>query len=99
MWSKHIFAKRKQLGRQLRKMCWLLGSNAQLNLTSKLLFYKAKTHLALWNPAVEYSIPLEHRNHSKIPIKDAKNNNSCTMVRDKRYLTSLSEHSHGGGGD
>jgi len=40
-WRKHIFTKRKQLGIQLSKMYWLLGSKSQLSIESKLLLYKA----------------------------------------------------------
>jgi len=40
-WRKHIFSKRKQLGIQLGKMYWLLGSKSQLSIKNKLLLYKA----------------------------------------------------------
>jgi len=41
---KHIFIERKQLGIQLSKMYWLLGSRSdesQLSIENKLLLYKA----------------------------------------------------------
>lgn len=37
-WRKHIFAKRKQLGHQLRKIYWLIGRNSAIE--NKLLLYK-----------------------------------------------------------
>jgi len=40
-WRKHIFIKRKQLGIQLSKMYWLLGSKSQLSIENKLLLYEA----------------------------------------------------------
>jgi len=40
-WRKHIFEKRIQLGIQLSKMHWLLGSKSQLSIESKLLLHKA----------------------------------------------------------
>jgi len=36
-----LFTKRKQLGIQLSKMYWMLGSKSQLSIESKLLLYKA----------------------------------------------------------
>jgi len=39
-WRKHIFTKRKQLGIQLSKIYWLLGSKSQLSIENKLLLYK-----------------------------------------------------------
>jgi len=40
-WGRRIFTKRKQLGIQLSKMYWMLGSKSQLAIESKLLLYKA----------------------------------------------------------
>jgi hypothetical protein len=39
-WHIHIFAKRKQLGINLTKMCWLLGRKLKLSTSNKLLIYK-----------------------------------------------------------
>jgi hypothetical protein len=39
-WRKHIFAKRKQLGITLTKMCWLLERKSKLSTSNKLLIYK-----------------------------------------------------------
>jgi len=36
-WRRHISTKRKQLGIQLSKMYWMLGSKSQLSIESKLL--------------------------------------------------------------
>jgi len=36
-WKKHVFTKRKQLGNQLSKIYWLLGSKPQLSTENKLL--------------------------------------------------------------
>jgi len=38
---KHVFTKRKQLGIQLSKTYWLLGSKSQPSIENKLLLYKA----------------------------------------------------------
>jgi len=40
-WRKRMFTKRRQLGIQLSKMYWLLGSKSQLSTKNKLLLYKA----------------------------------------------------------
>jgi hypothetical protein len=39
-WSKHISAKRKQLGIILTKTHWLLGRKSKLSTSNKLLIYK-----------------------------------------------------------
>jgi hypothetical protein len=52
-WYKHIFAKRKQLGITLTKMCWLLGRKSKLCTSNKPLIYKT-----IFNPIWIYGIQL-----------------------------------------
>ncbi|CAB0042470.1 unnamed protein product [Trichogramma brassicae] len=52
-WRPHIWAKRKQLGLQLRKMNWLLGPKSQLSLDNKILLY-----LTILKPIWSYGIQL-----------------------------------------
>jgi len=46
-WRKHIFSKWKQLGIQMSKMYWLLGSKSQLSIKNKLLLYET-IHKSIW---------------------------------------------------
>jgi len=63
-WRRHIFTKRKQLGIQLSKMCWMLGSKSQLSIESKLLLYKAILEpiwtygVQLWGTAANSNIEI-----------------------------------------
>jgi hypothetical protein len=41
IWHKYIFAKRKQLGKTITKMYWLLRPKSKLFTSKKLLIYKA----------------------------------------------------------
>jgi len=50
-WRKHIFTERKQLGIQLGKMYWLVGSESQLSTESRL-------HKAILKPIWAYSVQL-----------------------------------------
>ena len=53
-WRKHIFTKRKQLGLQLCKMYWMRGRNSQLNLSSKVLLYKAIIK-PIWTYGIQFT--------------------------------------------
>jgi len=63
-WRRHIFTKRKQLGIQLRKMYWMLGSMSQLSIENKLLLYEAILKpiwtygIQLWGTAANSNIEI-----------------------------------------
>lgn len=52
-WRKHIFAKRKQLGKKFSQMYWLFGRKSELSTENKLLLYKT-----ILKPIWTYGIPL-----------------------------------------
>jgi len=70
-WKKHINTKRKQLGIQLSKMYWLLGSKSQLSIENKLLLYKAILKsiwiydVQLWGTASNSNIEIIQRFQNK----------------------------------
>jgi hypothetical protein len=53
-WHRHIFAKLKQLGIALTKMCWLLGRKSKLPTSNKLLIYKTILKL-IWTYGIQLS--------------------------------------------
>jgi len=63
-WRKHIFTKRKQLGIQLSKIYWLLGSKSQLSIKNKLLLHKAILE-SIW----VYGVQLWGRTSSNLNIE------------------------------
>lgn len=71
-WKKHIFAKRKQLGLQLRKIYWLIGRKSKMSLKNKLLLYKSiikpiwSYGIQLWRTASNSNIEILQRFQSKI---------------------------------
>jgi hypothetical protein len=72
-WHKHIFAKLKQLGITLTKMCWLLGRKSKLSAINKLLIYKT-----IFKPIWTYRIQLWGTNStSDIQILDSSNRKPC----------------------
>jgi len=74
-WRKHIFIKRKQLGIQLGRMYWLLGSKSQLSTENKLLLYEAILKL-IW----AYDVQLwDMASNSKKYYKDFKTNTSESL--------------------
>jgi len=78
----HIFTKRKQLGIQLSKMYWLLGSKSQLSIENKLLLYEAILK-PIWAYGVQlgHSLRLEYRNTSKIAKQIPENHRQRILVR------------------
>jgi hypothetical protein len=70
-WHKHIFAKRKQLGINLTKMCWLLGRKSKLSISNYLLTNKAilkaiwSYGIKLWGTASNSNIVILERFQSK----------------------------------
>jgi hypothetical protein len=67
-WKKYILTKRKQLGLQLEKMYWLLGSKSELSAENKLpsCLYKLFMQFPnLWRPIVGHGF--QCRNITKIP--------------------------------
>jgi len=52
-WRRHISTERKQLGIQLSKMYWLLGSKLQLSIENKSLLYKA-IFKPIWTCSVQF---------------------------------------------
>lgn len=70
-WKQHIKAKREQLKIKTKKMYWLLGPKSQLNLTNKILLYKAilkpvwSYGLELWGTASNSNIEILQRYQSK----------------------------------
>jgi hypothetical protein len=70
-WHKHIFAKRKQLGITLTKLCWLLGRKSKLSTSNKLLIYKTILKpiwtygIQLWSTAFTSNIEILERFQSK----------------------------------
>jgi uncharacterized Zn-finger protein len=65
IWHKHIFAKRKQLGIALTKMCWLLGR---------------KPNLSLRNTTLGYGFHFQHRNSRTFPIESLVHDSGRTFV-------------------
>jgi hypothetical protein len=70
-WHKPIFTKRKHLGIILTKLCWLLRRRSKLNLSNKLLIYKAAIKpiwtygIQLWGAASTSNIDILERFQSK----------------------------------
>lgn len=82
-WRKHIFAKCKQLGLQLRKMYWLIGRPSNLPLESKLLLYKS-----ILKPIWTYGIQLwETTAHSSIKILQRFQSKVLRMIVDAPWYT------------
>jgi len=79
-WRKHIFTKRKQLGIQLGKTYWLLGSKSQLSIENKLLLYKAILK-PIWTCGVQlwHGPQLKHRNTTKISKQIPQNTSPMTL--------------------
>jgi hypothetical protein len=77
-WHKHIFAKRKQLGIALTKMCWLLRRKSKLSTSNKLLIYKTifkpiwSNEIQLWGTA----------STSKIEILECFQSKALRMIVD-----------------
>jgi hypothetical protein len=71
-WHPHIFAKRKQLGISLTKMCWLLIRKSKLSISNKLLIYKAILKpiwtygIQLWGMTSNSNITILERFQSKV---------------------------------
>jgi hypothetical protein len=71
-WRKHVFTKRKQLDRKLRKLYWITGRKSQLSLENKLLEYKAIPKpiwtygVQLWGSASNSNIDILERFQSKV---------------------------------
>lgn len=71
-WRKHMFAKRKQLGLQLRKIYWMIRRPSNLPLESKLLLYKAILKpiwmygIQLWGTSAHSNIEILQRFQSKV---------------------------------
>jgi hypothetical protein len=88
-WHKHIFAKRKQLGITLNKMCRLLRCNSKLSTSNKLLIYKTtlkpKCTFGIWlrGTASISSIEILERFQSKAlrMIVDAASSVPNTVIR------------------
>lgn len=79
-WKNHIFAKRKQLGLQLRKIYWI-NSKSSLNINNKLLLYKSILK-PIWTYGIQLWGTASHSNIEiiKISVQDAKDCNQCSMV-------------------
>lgn len=71
-WKKHIFTKRKQLGRQLSKMYWILGRRFELSLGNKILIYKSILKpvwtygIQLWGTAANSNLEILQRFQPKM---------------------------------
>lgn len=71
-WRTHIFTKRKQMGLKLRQLYWLIGKKSQLNLTNKILIYKAILKpiwtygIQLWGSASNSNLEIVQRFQNKV---------------------------------
>jgi len=89
-WRKHVFIERKQLGIQLNKMYWMLGSKSQLSIESKLLLYKAIVKPIWTCSTLGHSCQFKYRNNSKISKQVPQNHCQRTLVR-HQYSTPRSQ--------
>jgi hypothetical protein len=70
-WHKHIFAKRRQLGITLIKMCWLLWHKSKLSTVNKVLIYITVFKpiwtygIQIWGTATASNIDIVQRFQSK----------------------------------
>jgi len=79
-WRRHISTKRKQLGTQLSKMYWMLGSKSQLSVESKLLLYKTILK-PIWTYGVQlWHSQFKHRNNPKISKQISQNHYQRTLA-------------------
>lgn len=71
-WRKHIFSKRKQLGKKLTQMYWLIGRTSKLSLENKLALYKSiitpiwTYGIQLWGTASVSNIEILQRFQNKV---------------------------------
>jgi hypothetical protein len=98
-WHKHIFTKRKQLGLILTKMHWLLGRQAKLSTSNKLLLYKTILKpiwtygIQLWGTASTSNIEILERFQSKVlrMIMDAPWYVPNTLLRRDLHISRAKE--------
>jgi hypothetical protein len=92
-WNKHILTKRKQLGRTLTKMHWLLGRQSQLFTTNKLLLYKTILKpiwtygIQLWDTASTSNIEILERFQAKVLRMIVKTGGMSRMLSSERIST------------
>jgi hypothetical protein len=98
-WHTHIFAKSKQLGLSLTKMCWLLGRKSKLSTNNKLLIYKAILKpiwtygIQLWGTTSNSNIKILERFQSKVLrlIVDATWYVSNSIIRKDLQMPTVKE--------
>ena len=86
-WWDNIFAKRKQLGMQCRKINWLINKQSPPSLENKLCPYGQ----------IEYNCgaQLKYRNCPTISIKNLAHHCKCTKVHHKYSSSSRFKNSNG----
>ena len=88
-WRTHIFAKRKCLGIQTRKLFWLLNRKSSLSLNNKILLYKC-----VLKPVWNYGIQLWETNaNSNIEILQRFQSKTLRMmINAPWYITNAQIH-------
>jgi hypothetical protein len=95
-WCNHIFAKRKQLGITLTKMCWLLGRQCELTTSSKLLAYKVVLK-PIWTYGLQLRGTASTSNIEILERFQSKTLNRRTLVCDECASPTRPTHSIGQG--